>query len=272
MSKWTDNKLTDGLSKQWRQRYGVLPLRESHQAIQDWFTNPKGQRLLQAEQQHLNHIMPRMYGYHLMRLSVLQDSAALSQQSPVTHHFSLGLQAESSPALAEFEHLPIDSESIDVALLHHCLEYSINPHQLLRETANTIIPNGYIIIVAFNPWSSSNFLKQCGRLTHRSAHHRLHNLRCSRLLDWLRLLGFETLRWDYGDYDFAEHYRYLNGLNKLAHSLLPITGSFYTIVARKTTLSMRVIKPQWKKQRGLPLWVKGSVNQQQHKNHKAPLK
>ncbi|MFT6386786.1 MAG: SAM-dependent methyltransferase [Cellvibrionaceae bacterium] len=248
-------------------RFGVKPLIESQSDISSWFSTSAGQRLLQSEQIKLNRIMPEMYGYHLMQLSVDSGSLSLSRQSPVTHHFSLGVEPKDEVgAVTEFESLPIDAESIDVALLHHVLEYSTKPHQLLRETARTIIPNGYIIVVGFNPWSFSTTKRQLGRLISPNAQRRFHNLRRSRLLDWLQLLDFEPVLLEYGDHGWPVQNQYGKKIQEYIRNLFPIFGSFYIIVARKSITPMTIIKPEWKKVSRLPSWAKGSITQHSTKD------
>ncbi len=244
-------------------RFGVRPLIETQEEIQSWFCSPVGQSLLLAEQKKLDRIMPEMYGYHLMQLSAANLSEDLARQSPVTHHFSLGVNNRSrAGAITEFENLPIDSDSIDVAVLHHVLEYSPKPHQLLREAARTIIPNGYIIIIGFNPWSVMTNKRQIGRLFRKNAQRRFHSMRRSRLVDWLQLLDFETACLEYGSHGLPIEHAFGRKLESLIANLIPVSGSFYMIVARKSIHSMTVIKPEWKRSPIMSAWVKSGSTQQ----------
>lgn len=248
-------------------RFGVKPLRESQGDIQAWFKGPLGQRLLKCEQSKLDRIMPEMYGYHLMQLSAVDHALALSRQSPASHHFSLDVKIESgAPAIAEYERLPIAAEAIDVALLHHALEYSPNPHQLLRDVARTIIPNGYIVIVGFNPWSFSTLKRQLGRLVSHNAQRRFHTLRRSRLIDWLQLLDFEPVLLEYGYHGWPVEQHYIKQFEHHLNSLFPVCGSFYIVVARKSITPMTVIKPEWKKISPLPSWANRPLAQQSQNN------
>ena len=43
---------------------------------------------------------------------------------------------------AEFRDLPIASNSIDLLLLQHALEFSEHPHQILREVQRVLMPEG----------------------------------------------------------------------------------------------------------------------------------
>lgn len=247
------------LGKRWRTWFGVKPLPDVQADIEKWFALPLGQRLLLSEQKHLDQLMPTMYGYHLMQLSVLND-IKLSAQSPITHHFALGLtEATNRSAIAHFEQLPIDAESIDTAILHHVLEYSTNPHQLLRETARTIIPNGYIVIVGFNPYSTLWLKKQIGRLLSVAPCWRSHSLTAGRLLDWLRVLDFEPIQIHYGYHGLPFSRGYRQNFDHFWGRFLPGCGAFYTITARKSVIPMTLIKKPWKKNHPITNWAKGSA-------------
>ncbi len=247
------------LGNRLRSWFGIKPLLEVQEDIERWFSLPLGQRILLSEQQSLDQVMPKMYGYHLMQLSVL-NGRKLSNQSPITHHFTLGLsEATNQPAIAHFEQLPIDAESIDTAILHHVLEYSTKPHQLLRETARTIIPNGYIVIVGFNPYSTLWLKKQIGRLFSSTPYWRSHSLTDGRLIDWLRVLDFEPVQIQYGYHGLPFNRGYRQGFDRFLGRFLPACGAFYIITARKSVIPMTLIKKPWKKTNPIASWAKGSA-------------
>jgi SAM-dependent methyltransferase len=260
-------------------RFGVKPLLDSVVDIEQWFESDLGKNILSLQQDKLDVLMPEVFGYHLMQMSVLKN-LPLSRQSPVSHHFSLGFNPRqidsnidevsdkknvkenftiSTSAISEFEHLPIDEESIDAAILHHVLDYSTDPHRLLRETARTIISNGYIIIVGFNPNSALMLKKQIGRCVKRSDHWRYHDLRKDRVVDWLRVLGFKPMLVQYGYHSLPFNTSFSDKLDRILAQLLPPLGAFYIIVARKHVVPMTVIREPWKKRRALPAWVKGKT-------------
>ena len=260
-------------------RFGVKPLLDSVDDIEQWFESDLGKNILSLQQDKLDALMPEVFGYHLMQMSVL-NNLPLSRQSPVSHHFSLGFNPRqidlkndevsdnkndkenftiATSAISEFEHLPIDEESIDAAILHHVLDYSTDPHRLLRETARTIISNGYMIIIGFNPNSALMLKKQIGRCVKRSDHWRYHDLRKDRVVDWLRVLGFKPMLVQYGYHSLPFNASFSDKLDKILAQLVPPLGAFYIIVARKHVIPMTVIKEPWKKRRALPAWVKGKT-------------
>jgi SAM-dependent methyltransferase len=273
------NKIRALFKRYFSARFGVKPLLNSVDDIEQWFESDLGKNILSLQQDKLDALMPEVFGYHLMQMSVL-NNLPLSRQSPVSHHFSLGFNPRqidskidevsdnkndkenftiATSAISEFEHLPIDEESIDAAILHHVLDYSIDPHRLLRETARTIISNGYIIIIGFNPNSALMLKKQIGRCVKRSDHWRYHDLRKDRVVDWLRVLGFKPMLVQYGYHSLPFNASFSVKLDRILAQLLPPLGAFYIIVARKHVIPMTVIREPWKKRRALPAWVKGKT-------------
>ena len=47
--------------------------------------------------------------------------------------------------------LPLASQSMDLVVMPHVLEFSKDPHQILREAERVLMPEGQIIIAGFNP-------------------------------------------------------------------------------------------------------------------------
>ena len=56
-------------------------------------------------------------------------------------------------ALARPDALPLATDSVDALLLPHTLELHDNPHEVLREVARVLIPEGHVVVLGFNPVS-----------------------------------------------------------------------------------------------------------------------
>ena len=90
---------------------------------------------------------------------------------------------------ADGSELPVTSGSIDLVLLPHVLEFSTNPHQILREVERALVPDGHLVVTCFNPmslWGVRHSLGKCDAYPWQGRF--IHLL---RLKDWLALLGFE---------------------------------------------------------------------------------
>ncbi len=88
--------------------------------------------------------------------------------------------------------LPFRSETIDLAILPHILEFDQRRFETAREIARVLKPGGEIIILNFNPFSPSvRYQFLLDRKWNNS--WKTHLIRCSRIVDWLNLMNFEIL-------------------------------------------------------------------------------
>jgi len=249
-----------GVRRQWRKRFGVLPLRSSLRTLSEWFESPLGQLVVCKEQEFIDDELRNLFGYHLLQLSVAQQ-LDLTQASRISHRFALYPQASALPVvtgLADYNHLPLPPNSIDLVLLHHVLDYSQKPHQVLREASSVLISQGHLVVVGFNPWSLFGLWRWLIRFFSRAPQWRHQSLRLGRVLDWLAVLDFEPLVVKHGFYCPPCHTpkvtRYLQWMERWGKRLSLPGGGFYVIVARKDSLAMTPLKPQWQGYAGLRGW------------------
>lgn len=263
----------------WRKRFGVLPLRRSMAPLNEWFSSPLGQVLLEQEQLLIDEHLRNLFGYHLLQLSIT-NNRDLMGASRISHRFGLYPQKVGNPvisAVTDFNHLPLPANSIDVVLLHHVLDYSQSPHHVLRETANVLISSGHLIVVGFNPWSLFGWCRWVARLFSTSPQWRHQSLRLSRVIDWLAVLDLKPVAIQQGFYrPAAQHPRaikYLQWLERWGKKLHLPWGGFYLIVARKDYLAMTPLKPEWKNYTSLRGWgvtkILGRVNRHTPGQHKS---
>lgn len=239
-----------------RQRRRHVPdLDTSVAGLENWFATPLGQQLLSAEQRIISDELSCMFGYHLMQLSVNRQ-ITLFADSRINHCFSIGVGRPDTNvdvgAFSLLEALPLEDESIDVTILHHVLEFSSNPHQVLKEASRVTIPRGYIIVFGFNPFSLMGVMKPFAQCVSSSPIWRRSSLYQTRVADWLQFLDCNTLRTHAGVYNFPlQNRRYLDFADKLngwmGRKGVPF-GNFYCLIARKDRASMRPIRPDWNKQ------------------------
>lgn len=222
------------------------------QMLRDWYKTPLGQRLDLLEQQQLAEILPDLFGYHICQLG-LTGTLNLLTTSRISHHVVMDCVAEEPMDRAGFKGspllLPLRPDSVDVLILPHILEFTDYPHEVLREVERTLIPEGHIVILGFNPLSPwiiwrlmfawRRKLPWCGRF-----------YSTTRVKDWLALLGF--------DIELTHHYFYrppvqhkgvmqkLRFIEPLAGKLFKIFGGCYVIVGRKRVETLTPIRTRWK--------------------------
>ena len=246
----------------WKKRFGVLPMRESITDLTDWVESPLGLALLEEEQEAISDGLQCMFGYHLLQLGV-SGRLDLTSESRISHRFLLHPQLEDElhkdnqhlSALVDFNHLPLAAESIDAVLLHHSLDFSQSPHNLLREATRIIIPRGHIIVVGFNPWSLWGLCASLARVVKSRPRWRFQYLRLGRLMDWLKLLDMEPIAVYKGFFrpplPQEKAIKHLHWLERWGKRLRLPWGGFYMVVARKDHIPLIPIKPAWQQYRPL---------------------
>jgi ubiquinone/menaquinone biosynthesis C-methylase UbiE len=78
--------------------------------------------------------------------------------------------------------LPLDSDSVDAIIAHHCLEFAASPHQVLREIQRVLTPRATAGGRLQPVWPVS---KTRLRGVPRPFVSRHHPVREHRLTDWL---------------------------------------------------------------------------------------
>ncbi len=225
--------------------------------LEDWLQNSDlGAELIRLEQQVLDKELACLFGYHLLQLSV-SPNFPLHQNSTINHKFSLSpieLRQDNETAVAglsDFSALPLPDDSVDVVILHHVLEFSSNPHQLLKEATRVIIPKGHIIIVGFNHWSAFGFWRLFMRnmWTMPQLQYRHYSIRAGRLMDWLQLLEFDPVKITYGFYrppfESLTMLKQFERMERIGTRLGWPFGGFYCVTARKDVVPLTPIRPAW---------------------------
>ncbi|MGE3391309.1 MAG: methyltransferase domain-containing protein [Gammaproteobacteria bacterium] len=224
--------------------------------LRAWYGTASGQVAARLERAVLRDVLPDLFGYHLLQVG---DSVYdLTESSRISHRFVVGLDGEvagePARAVARPDALPILANSVDLVLLPHTLEFSPNPHGILREVERVLIGEGYVLIIGFNPWSlfglSRRLLGWRGRAPWNGSF-----LGIARVKDWLKLLGFDidrvirlSFRPPLAQPKWLARLEFLEGLG--GH-FWPVFGNVYAVLARKRLVSARPIRTAWKVRRGL---------------------
>lgn len=160
--------------------------------LESWFARGNGEYLLQETCTAVKDSLDTAFGYHILQLGI-RGSSPLSQGSPINHRiYSAERGGEDIGLIAHPEELPLDSDSVDTVIAHHCLEFAINPHQVLREIQRVLTPHGRLLVVGFNPYSLLGCQTRLRAMLGHSLWSRHQPVSEHRLRDWLHLLGFEV--------------------------------------------------------------------------------
>lgn len=219
-------------------------------ALQRWYRSSIGQQCNAAETAILNSILPSLYGYVAVVLGTPAATDYL-QASPVGQQIRLDrcrpLHNIEPHLLTNSDQLPLATDQIDLAVIPHSIEFTQQPLELLRELDRVLIPEGYVVFIAFNPfscWSIFRLLKRWsltfGRSQRRSeaaTNWQSQPVSVTHLRFWLSEVGFEVLS--------VKNYRFANTLNQ------PwlFCGSGYVLLAKKKLSTLTLIKPRWRSSR-----------------------
>ena len=230
---------------------------QSFTEMTEWLQTPLGQNLLGIEMSLLKNMINRRFGYHLLQLSCAD--IAVYDDSPIGHRFCItpSTKIENGSIVAQAEAIPLSAESVDMVVLHHALDYSKDPHQLLREANRVLIAGGHLIIIGFNALSAWGARHKLARKFDKSP-WKSNLLSNKRLNDWLKLLDFKIEKLHYGLYSLPFNspslIRYSSFMGKLAQRLNWPIGGIYIISATKQAFPMTPIREPWK---GIPRRNKG---------------
>jgi SAM-dependent methyltransferase len=168
-----------------------------------WLQSDFGRYLQARELETLKQHYSNLPGYRFLRLGLSEDIEALNCFKHI-HRLSLHPSEYSGAhgALANYIELPLMSETIDVMLLHHALEFSQSPRAVLAEASRVITPGGHLLLCIFNPYGPMGMAKFPMQLVAAKPQFRFHNLRLGRLTDWLSLLNFHVDRIQRGAYNW----------------------------------------------------------------------
>ncbi len=218
-----------------------------------WLSHAHYAALRERELHHLEMIIPRLFGYHLVHLGH-PDFAAWADSSLILHRCRTSPDQyplpEEGAVCAYPEALPFKTQCIDVLLLTHLLESCENPKAVLREAYRVLLPYGHIVITGVNPWSWVGIKHRLKRVKKQSASHRLLSLR--HVIDWLDLLNFQILETRTFDATVPTS-RYARRVCQLKQ-FMPAFATGYLILAVKKTVGLTPIRPKWSRERKL-IWA-----------------
>jgi SAM-dependent methyltransferase len=240
------------------------PPTSSRLQIVRWFDTPLGQSLQAVEAHRLRAVLPSLYGTVALQLGrigkldlldacvaptriLIAEEAALYRPNGAVEQRLTGLRTVGMRA--ESDALPLDERSVDVALLPHTLDFSDDPHPVLREVSRVLRPEGHVVILGFNPmslWGMRRLIARRPRAVPWSGHF----FRLARVKDWLALLDFECT--DGGMLYYRPPLAGERAMERLyfmeqaGDRWWPLMAAVYLLVAKKRVFGMTPLPIAWK--------------------------
>jgi SAM-dependent methyltransferase len=224
-----------------------MSIEPSTTSLSGWFSTPLGARLLDAEQAYFDRELADVFGFNAIQLGLPEFDFLRANRMP----FRCVIGPE-GPVRAQSDHcaLPLQAASADLVVLPHALEFSPNPHQVLREVSRVLVPEGHVVLSGFNPWSLWGLRRAaasrdgafpwCGQF-----------INLPRIKDWMALLGFELAAGRmcfYAPPVAAESwFRRFGFMEAAGDRWWPFAGGIYFLHGIKRVHGMRIITPMWRR-------------------------
>jgi SAM-dependent methyltransferase len=225
-------------------------------ALGSWLDTSAGTYVRMWEESCLNTLTADIFGFNAVQIGLPEINALQANRMPnkwlTSSHAALNTAQDthSISIVHDFTELPFATQSLDLVVLPHVLEFAVEPHQVLREVERVLIPEGQVIICGFNPASLWGARQMAGRLS--GAHFLPQDsefISVPRLKDWLKLLNMEASRGYFGCYappcrtdKWLHRFEFMD---KAGDRWWPFLGAVYIVQAIKRIKGMRLIGPAW---------------------------
>ena len=186
-----------------------------------------------------------VFGFHAVQLGF--PEADLLRANRIPHKFRIWHGA-GADLRAAFDALPLATQSVDLVVLPHVLEFAEFPHRILREVDRVMMPEGRVIITGFNPWSLWG-VRRWLRRKNAAYPWRGNFISLLRIKDWLSLLGFEVSAARLACYvppvTRDKWIRRFGFLEDAGDRWWAVGGGVYVVQAIKRVQGMRILTAPW---------------------------
>ena len=108
--------------------------------LSDWFATPLEAYLLAREQGWFDRTVADIFGFTALQIGL--PGCPFLAQNRIALRVTAGLAPGCWRLRADPRQLPLASQSVDLVVLPHVLEFGADPHQILREAERVLMPEG----------------------------------------------------------------------------------------------------------------------------------
>ncbi|MDW3095127.1 MAG: methyltransferase domain-containing protein [Gammaproteobacteria bacterium] len=215
--------------------------------IRDWYQTDAGEIISHAIEQHVWRITSCIFGYSAIQVGDTFANCELLKNCTISEQVRID-RSSSADIISSPAALPICSDSIDLFVLPHALDFTEKPHEILREVERCLVPEGYMIIVGFNPYSFYGLWRLfLSRKKQAPWSAKFYSVR--RLRDWSSLLGFEEVELHFTahlpPFKRIQGWKKMQSLGRILQYHLSNIGGVYIFVARKRVARLTLLKRVW---------------------------
>ena len=236
-------------------------------SLSGWFGTPQGAYVLGWELAQFDSAVEDVFGFRAVQVGL--PEVDFLRQNRIPFRFSLALEPGAAIAADPLQ-LPLASQSVDLVVLPHVLEFHAHPHEVLREAERVLMPEGQVVISGFNTISLWRLRQITPFMDKSTCPWDARFIGLLRLRDWLRVLGFELNGGVFGCYVppfrqelWLERFAFMD---KAGARWWPLLGGLYVIRAVKRVTGMRLVTPAWRLERARRRAL-APVSQRSHQNH-----
>ncbi len=209
--------------------------------LEQWYVSAQGRIFTRNLQQTLDPWLQGVFGFHAVQLGLLPPDRVLLDALRINHRVVVD-PANGGDLRCDPTALPFASDSVDLVIVAHTMEYTDDPHQLLREIERILVPEGRLLVVGIDSWTLWAAWQKLRRRPYR-----LYSQ--WRLKDWLNVLGFEV---QYSELLSMINPRFPGWLQRspktarLATLLAANVAGGYALLARKRVATLTPLETPWK--------------------------
>ena len=232
--------------------------------MEKWYQTEIGREIFNCELPIVEELLDQCFGYNLVLMGAKSNASLLQSSrikqkcciSPLADHAIQQSSLSISYITSLFELLSLKSDSIDTIVLFHCLEFSPEPHAILREAERVLVAEGKLIIAGFNPFSLLGLWRISLRIKAKYQNYvpiipsRTRLIPTSKIQDWLSLLGFSYeekqsvfFRPPINNQSILLKIKFME---KTGKKFWPFLSSAYIIMAVKRVSTLTPIKNKWR--------------------------
>ena len=216
---------------------------ETQKKMLTWWKSPLGQSVIEQEKKVLQSLSSHFYGNYQFQMGLAQKLLP-----EVTRSAMQKIMARSADIEGNNELLPFKCHCLDTLLLVHVLEFSSDPHQVLREAERVLVADGILVLCCFNPWSLWG-LKRLFSWQDKPPWHG-HFFSLARTKDWLALLNFDVIAVERLVFQpplaSAKWIKRLMPMDRWGKRLWPKLAGVTILVATKRTIPLTPITQNWR--------------------------
>lgn len=215
-----------------------------------WSRTDLGRYIIDQESEQINQIINRVPGIRILQLGALRGAKWLNLNRNF-QSFVLDIPdrcGSDCNVYGNFESLPFSTESMDVVILRHTLEATKNPQEVLHEAERILSPDGYLVILGFNPYSLIGVLRFAEKYS-ETGEWKGSSLSIGRIKDWFAVLGLDLIeekrvklsRKVIKD-ECGKKFKFLGAL---ADYSLSVQSGVYILMGRKRIIPLSLQKTSW---------------------------